>query len=72
MFSWYTSLPVAWISSTGDEDAATVASEVTVDGVADNSDTAPNTQRVVRQEEEVGMAEVPMPIAGCSRDQDFH
>ena len=63
--------PVAGNGGTADEDTTSVANEVTVDSVADNSHTAPETQSVVRQEEEIGMAEVPMPIAGCSRDEDF-
>ena len=56
----------------GTAEDTSVANEVTDDSVADNSHTAPDTQSVVRQEEEIGTAEVPMPIAGDSRDQDFH
>ena len=64
-------LPVAGNGGTA-EDTTSVGNEVTDDSVADNSHTAPDTQSVVRQEEEIGTAEVPMPIAEYSRDQDFH
>ena len=63
--------PVAGNGSTSNEVASSVASEVSVDGVAANSDTAPNTQHVARQEEEVGTAEVPMPSDESSSDADF-
>ena len=58
--------------STAEEDTASVASEVTVVSEADNSHTAPDTEDVERQEEEGTGAEVPLPPAGSSEEEDFH
>ena len=51
------------------DDTASATSEETVNRVAGNSHTAPDS--VLRQEEEEGMAEVPTSIGQCSTDKDF-
>ena len=62
MFSWHTWPPVPGNGSTANEVAASVASEVAVDGVGDSGEAAPNTQSVVRQEEELVEAQVPIIV----------
>ena len=61
--------PVAGNGSTNDEVTASVADEVTVDSVAGNSYTAPDTESETRQEE--GVAAVPVSIPEPSTRQDF-
>ena len=63
--------PVAENGSTTDDDTASVVNEMTVDSVAGNNHTAPDTESETRQEEVVGMAAEPEPIPGCSTDEDF-